>query len=146
MSKIKIALGADHGGYELKTYIEKYLATSGYDYKDFGTFDKTSVDYPVIAKEIAKSVTNGNFSRGIIICGTGLGVCITANKIPGIRAVTCHDTYSAKMSRAHNDSNILTMGGRVIGVGLALEVVEKWLKTEFEGGRHKRRVDMIEKP
>ena len=146
MPKSKIALGCDHGGYELKTYIEKYLAKNGFDYKDFGTFDRNSVDYPPIAKEVAKSVANGNYSKGILLCGTGLGMCITANKIPGIRAATCHDTYSARMSRSHNDANILTMGGRVVGIDLALDIVDTCLRTEFEGGRHKRRVDMIEKP
>jgi len=142
--KIKIAIGSDHGGFELKNIIVDYLEKNKCDFKDFGVFSKESIDYPLIAKEVAKAVASSEFDRGIIICGSGLGVAITANKVKGIRAVTCHDTYSAKMSRAHNNANILTMGGRVIGPDLALDVVEIWLKTEFEGGRHSRRVEMIE--
>lgn len=144
MSNPKIALGADHGGYELKTYIERFLSKNGYQYKDFGTFDTKSVDYPQVAKEVSTAVANGSFGKGILICGSGLGVCITANKTNGVRAVTCHDTYSARMSRAHNDANVLTLGGRVVGRDLALDIVDTWLNTNFEGGRHKRRVDMIE--
>lgn len=144
MEKLKIAIGSDHGGYELKNFIVDFLREKGYEYKDFGCFDSESIDYPVMAKEVAKAVANEDFERGIIICGSGLGVCIAANKVKGIRAVTCHETYSAKMSRLHNNANILTMGGRVIGKDLALDVVEIWLNTEFEGGRHQRRIDMIE--
>lgn len=145
MSKAKIAIGSDHGGYELKTYIERFLAKNNYEYKDFGCFDTKSVDYPLIAKEVANAVATGSFTKGIILCGSGLGVCIAANKVKGIRAVTCTDTYCAKMSRLHNDANILTMGGRVVGTDLALDIVDTWLKTNFEGGRHQRRIDMLEK-
>lgn len=138
-----IAIACDHGGFELKTVIIRHLEEKGYPYKDFGTFDTKSVDYPDIAFACAEAVARGEYSRGIIICGTGIGVCIAANKVKGIRAALCHDVFSAKMTRLHNNSNILTMGGRVIGPGLAVEIVEEWLKGEFEGGRHKVRIDKI---
>lgn len=141
---MKIAIGCDHGGLELKKVIISFLEKNNYEYKDFGTYNSDSVDYPLIAKEVANNVADGNFERGILICGSGLGVAITANKVKGIRAVTCHDTYSARMSRAHNNANILTMGARVIGPDLACDVVKIWLETNFEGGRHQKRVDMIE--
>jgi len=144
MKKLKIALGSDHGGYELKNSVGEFLKKEGYDFKDFGCFSKDSVDYPLIAKEIANAVAKGEFDRGTIICGSGLGVAITANKVKGIRAVTCQDTYCAKMSRAHNDANVLTMGGRVIDVPTAQDIVKIWLETDFEGGRHQKRIDMIE--
>lgn len=144
MLKSKIAIGSDHGGYELKEILKPYIEKLGYEYKDFGTHDGNSVDYPVIAKEVAKKVADKQFGKGIIICGSGLGVAIAANKVNGVRAVTCHDTYCAKMSRLHNDANVLTMGGRVVGVGVACEIVKIWLETEFEGGRHQKRVDMLE--
>ncbi|MEI8377840.1 MAG: ribose 5-phosphate isomerase B [bacterium] len=145
MAKQKIAIGSDHGGYELKTYIERFLAKNNYEYKDFGCFDNKPADYPIIAKEVAKAVATGSFTKGIIVCGSGLGVCIAANKVSGIRAVTCTDAYCAKLSRMHNDANILTLGGRVVGTDLALDIIDTWLKTQFEGGRHQRRIDMIEK-
>ena len=145
MAKQKIAIGSDHGGYELKTYIERFLAKNSYEYKDFGCFDTKPVDYPLIAKEVARAVATGSFTRGIIVCGSGLGVCIAANKVQGIRAVTCTDAYCAKMSRLHNDANILTLGGRIVGTDLALDIIDTWLKTSFEGGRHQRRIDMLEK-
>jgi len=144
MEKLKIALGSDHGGYELKNSVSEFLKKDGYDFKDFGCFNTDSVDYPVIAKEIANAVAKGEFDRGIIICGSGLGVAITANKVKGIRAVTCQDTYCAKMSRAHNNANVLTMGGRVIDVPTAQNIVKIWLETNFEGGRHQSRINMIE--
>lgn len=140
---MKVAIASDHGGYELKKEIIGFLEQKNVDYKDFGTFSPDSVDYPDVAIPCAEAVARGEFDRGIIICGTGIGVCIAANKVKGIRAALCHDTFSARMSRMHNDANILTMGGRVIGPGLATCIVEEWLKTEFEGGRHKRRVDKI---
>jgi len=144
MQKTKIAIGSDHGGYELKEILKTYIEELGYEYKDFGTHDGNSIDYPVIAKEVAKNVAAKQFDRGIIICGSGLGVAIAANKVNKIRAVTCHDTYCAKMSRLHNDANVLTMGGRVVGPGVACEIVKIWLETEFEGGRHQKRIDMLE--
>ncbi|MFA6989176.1 MAG: ribose 5-phosphate isomerase B [Candidatus Gastranaerophilaceae bacterium] len=144
MSGLKIAIGADHGGFELKNELVQFISSNGYEFKDFGIYEKISVDYPIISKTIAKAVANGEYDRGIIICGSGLGVAIAANKIRGIRAVTCHDTYSARMSRAHNNANVLTMGERVIGKGLAVDVLNVWLKSEFEKGRHEKRVSMIE--
>lgn len=141
----KIALGADHGGYQLKEEIKKWLLErkEQYEIKDFGTFSTDSCDYPDIAKPVAESVAAGECALGILVCGTGIGVSIVANKIPGIRAALCGDTFSAKASREHNDANILTLGERVIGRGLALEIVEAWLMTPFAGGRHQRRVDKI---
>lgn len=144
MEKPKIAIGSDHGGYELKEIIKLYLEKHGYEYKDFGTHDGNSIDYPIIAKEVAKKVACKEFDKGILVCGSGLGVAIAANKVKGVRAVTCHDTYCAKMSRLHNNANVLTMGGRVIGADVACEIVKIWIETEFEGGRHQRRVDMLE--
>lgn len=141
---MKIAIGSDHGGFELKKAIISFLEKNNYDFKDFGTYNGEPIDYPVIAKEVANNVVSGDFERGILICGSGLGVAIAANKVKGIRAVTCHDTYCAKMSRAHNNANILTMGGRVIGYDIAYDIVRIWLESEFEGGRHQRRIDMIE--
>ena len=144
MGKVKIAIGPDHGGYELKETVKNYIEKLGYEYQDFGTHNGDAIDYPIIAKEVAKSVADKDFNRGILVCGSGLGVAIAANKVNGVRAVTCHDTYCAKMSRLHNDANVLTMGGRVIGTDVACEIVKIWLETEFEGGRHQRRIDMLE--
>ncbi|MGB9840814.1 ribose 5-phosphate isomerase B [Thermovenabulum sp.] len=142
---MKIAVASDHGGYELKEKVVEFLKEKGYDFQDFGTFSKESVDYPDMALIVAEKVAKGEFERGILICGTGIGISIAANKVKGIRAALCNDVYSARMSRLHNDANILAMGGRVIGPGLALLIVEEWLKTPFEGGRHKVRVDKITK-
>ena len=144
MQKLKIAIGSDHGGYDLKEIIKSYLYKIGAVYQDFGAFDKNSVDYPLIAREVAGKTASGEFERGILICGSGLGVAIAANKIKGIRAVTCNDIYSAKMSRLHNNANVLTMGGRIIGCDVACEIVKVWLETDFEGGRHQKRIDMLE--
>ena len=138
-----IAITSDHGGYELKKEIVKYLDKNNIRYKDLGVFSAESVDYPDIAIPCAESVARGEFKKGIIICGTGIGVCIAANKVKGIRAALCHDTFSARMSRQHNNANILTMGGRVIGPSLATEIVDVWLNSEFEGDGHQRRVDKI---
>lgn len=139
-----IAIGSDHGGYDLKTEIIKHLSSQGLEYKDFGSCDgKTSVDYPDFGKTVAEGVSSGEFEKGIIICGTGIGISITANKVPGIRAALCTDCYMARMSIEHNDANILALGARVIGPGLALEIVDTWLKASFAGGRHKTRVDKI---
>lgn len=144
MEKLKIAIGSDHGGFELKAKIAEYLESKGIEIKDFGTFTNESCDYPVFAKEVAIEVANGSFDRGILICGTGIGVSIVANKVKGIRAALCFDTFCAKMSREHNNANILCLGQRVLSQDLALEIVDIWLKTDFEGGRHQRRVDLIE--
>lgn len=140
---MKVAIGCDHGGLHLKEHIIGYLKEQGMDYQDFGTHTADSVDYPDIAEPVAKAVAAGEVDKGILICGTGIGIGIAANKVPGIRAALCHDTFSAHASREHNDANILTMGERVIGPGLALDIVHIWLHTEFEGGRHERRIAKI---
>lgn len=140
---MKIALGCDHGGLELKKEIVKYLEAAGHTYQDFGTNTTDSCDYPVYGQIVAENVASGAFDKGIIICGTGQGIALAANKVKGIRAVVCSDTFSAEMTRAHNDANILSLGERVVGKGLALKIVETWLNTEFEGGRHETRVNLI---
>lgn len=140
---MKIAIASDHGGFELKQTVVAYLADKGYDYTDYGTHNEESVDYPSYGRKVGEEVTSGRYDRGIVICGTGIGIGIAANKVPGIRCALCHDIFSARATRNHNDSNMLSMGGRVIGPGLALEIVETWLGAEFEGGRHQRRVDAI---
>lgn len=139
-----IAVGSDHAGYNLKTGIIKYLKENGYEVKDLGTCDSNcSVDYPDFGLAVAEAVKSGECERGIIICGTGLGISMAANKVPGIRAALCTDSYMARMSREHNDANVLALGDRVIGLGLAFDIVDAWLKSEFLGGRHKTRVDKI---
>ncbi|MCX7709418.1 MAG: ribose 5-phosphate isomerase B [Clostridia bacterium] len=138
-----IGIGSDHGGYALKNEIIKYLQEKNYEFEDFGTHDCCSVDYPDYGLTVAEAIKNGECDKGIIVCGTGLGISMAANKVPGIRAAVCTDTYMARMSREHNDANILSLGERVVGVGLALEIVQVWLDTEFIGGRHKTRVDKI---
>ena len=138
-----IALGCDHAGFALKEKMKKVIEDLGLEYKDFGCYNENSVDYPVIAKDVCKSVTSGESEKGILICGTGVGMSIAANKVKGIRASLCGDTFSAKFTRLHNDSNVLCMGARVIGEGIAAEIVTTYLTTEFEGGRHERRVDLI---
>jgi ribose 5-phosphate isomerase B len=141
---MKIAIGADHAGFEIKQRLLPLLRDAGYDVTDFGTDSTASVDYPDYATRVAQHVAAGEFERGILICGTGLGMCITANKVVGVRAVTVHDAFSAVETRRHNDSNILTLGGRVVGIGLAWEVVRLWLATPFAGGeRHERRLEKI---
>ncbi|MCC5891142.1 MULTISPECIES: ribose 5-phosphate isomerase B [Exiguobacterium] len=137
---MKIAIGADHGGFNLKKDIIGLLEELGHEYKDFGTHSAESIDYPDVAIPVAEAVAAGEFDRGILICGTGIGIGIAANKVKGIRAALVHDSFSAKATRQHNDSNIMTMGERVIGPGLALDLVETWLDTDFEGGRHSNRV------
>ena len=135
-----IAIGCDHGGFRLKEEIIRYLEENGYKYNDFGTYDENSVDYPDIAAKVCGAVTEGNCDKGILICGTGLGMNMCANKYKGIRAAQCHDTFSAKMTRRHNNANVLTMGGRVVGPELAKEIVREFLTNEFEGGRHEKRI------
>lgn len=141
--KMKLALASDHGGFELKEYLKGVIEEAGWQYQDFGPQSAQSVDYPDYALKVAQAVAKGEYARGILVCGTGIGMAITANKIPGIRAALCHDTFSAQATRAHNDSNILALGERVIGKGLAGEIVKIWLKSEFEGGRHQKRVEKI---
>ncbi|WCK54356.1 ribose 5-phosphate isomerase B [Aneurinibacillus sp. Ricciae_BoGa-3] len=140
---MKVALGADHGGVNLKEEIKKFLEAEGIEYEDFGCTCTDSVDYPDFALPVAEKVASGDFERGILICGTGIGMTIAANKVKGIRCALVHDCFSAKATREHNDSNILAMGERVIGPGLALEIVKIWLGTEFMGGRHQRRLEKI---
>ncbi len=140
-----IAIGSDHGGFALKQALMKHLDERGLEYRDFGTYSEASCDYPVYAKAVAQAVAGGECSRGILICGTGIGVCITANKVPGIRAALCGDCFSAEATRQHNDANILCMGARVVGEGLALRIADIFLDTPFsEDERHKRRISMIE--
>lgn len=138
-----VAVGSDHGGYALKVHIIKYLEDNNISNKDYGCFDASSVDYPDYALKVAEAVAGGEAEKGILICGTGIGVSIAANKVPGIRAALCHDCFSAQATREHNDSNILTMGERVIGPGLAVKITDIWLHTEFQGGRHATRVNKI---
>lgn len=140
---MKIAIGADHGGFNLKKDIVELLEELGHEYKDFGTHSAESIDYPDVAIPVAEAVAAGEFDRGILICGTGIGIGIAANKVKGIRAALVHDSFSAKATRQHNDSNIMTMGERVVGPGLALDLLETWLDTSFEGGRHSNRVDKM---
>lgn len=142
---MKIAIGSDHAGFSLKAEIVEMLRADKYDLKDFGTFSEESVDYPGIARDVATAVANGEFERGIIVCGTGVGVCIVANKVHGIRAVLCSEEFTARASREHNNTNVLTLGGRTTGPGLAKDIVQVWLKTEFDPqSRHARRVAQIE--
>lgn len=138
-----IAIAADHGGFKLKGIIIKYLQSMNIKYKDYGSFTEDAVDYPDVALIASESIINGKCDKGILICGTGIGISIAANKVTGIRAALCGDTFSARMSRLHNDANVLTMGARVIGEGLAIDIVNIWLNTEFEGGKHARRVDKL---
>ncbi len=141
---MKVAIGADHGGFELKEKIKEFLIASGYEVTDFGTDSEESVDYPDIAYPLAKAVAKGKFERGILICGTGIGMSLVANKVKGVRAALCSDVYSAKYSVLHNNANILTFGGRVLGEELAKEIVKTWLSQTFsEGERHVRRIEKI---
>ncbi|MDD3653246.1 MAG: ribose 5-phosphate isomerase B [Desulfotomaculaceae bacterium] len=140
---MNIALASDHGGFKLKEEIAGLLGEAGIKYKDFGAFSEEAVDYPDLALIVAEGVRSGDFDRGILCCGTGIGVAIAANKVPGIRAALCHDTFSARAAREHNCANILTLGQRVIGPGLARDIVTTWLEAEFKAGRHARRVEKI---
>ncbi|MGI6575442.1 MAG: ribose 5-phosphate isomerase B [bacterium] len=140
---MKIALASDHGGYRLKEKIKDYLAELGFEHEDFGTFSDASVDYPDFGVKAAVAVAKGKFPMGILVCGTGIGMAIVANKVPGIRAALCTDTFMARCSREHNHANILVLGERVIGEGLAKDIVDIWLKTEPGGGRHQNRVAKI---
>ncbi|GAB6066214.1 ribose 5-phosphate isomerase B [Aquifex pyrophilus] len=140
---MKIAIGADHAGYPLKEKIKEFLMKEGHEVIDFGTHSTESTHYPLFAKEVAKAVQEGKADRGILICGTGIGMSITANKFPGIRAALCTNEYMARMSRLHNNANVLCLGERVLGVELALSIVKVWLETPFEGGRHEKRIKLI---
>lgn len=139
-----LAIGSDHRGYKLKEEIIKYLKEKGIEVKDFGTYSEERVDYPTVAAQVAKSVQNKECEQGILICGTGSGMCITANKFKGIRCVTCYNEYTAKHARLHNDANILSIGAEDMSVNQAVCILRIWLATEFEGGRHKQRIKLIE--
>lgn len=141
---MKVCIGADHAGWELKEVIASFLRQGGFDVIDVGTNGPESVDYPVYAYSVARAVARGDADRGILVCGSGIGMCMTANRLPGVRAVNGHEPFGAKMSRRHNDSNILCLGSRFTGRDLALDIVQEWLKEPFEGGRHQRRIDMID--
>ena len=138
-----IALGSDHGGFALKQELMKHLEARGLEYKDYGTYSDASCDYPVYGKAVAHAVASGECERGIIICGTGIGISMAANKVKGVRAALCGDCFSAEMTRKHNDANVLALGARVVGPGLALKIVDTFLENEFEGGRHARRVALL---
>lgn len=138
-----IAIGCDQAGYSLKMAVIEHLQEKGYEYKDFGSDEGERVDYPLYGEKVAREVAEGRARFGIVICGTGIGISLAANKVRGIRCALCSDTYSARMTRAHNDANMLAMGGRVIGPMLACDIVDSFLTGEFEGGRHQRRIDQI---
>ena len=139
-----IAVGSDHGGFALKEEIKKFLEKSNIQFKDYGTYDEKSCDYPVYAEKVCKAILDGECEKGLLFCGTGIGISMAANKVKGIRAAACTDYFSAKYTRLHNDANILCLGGRVIGAGLASELVNVFLNTEFEGGvNHVRRIALL---
>ncbi|MCD6155443.1 MAG: ribose 5-phosphate isomerase B [Candidatus Atribacteria bacterium] len=140
---MKILLGSDHGGYFLKEDLKDFLKELGHEVIDYGTYSADSCDYPDIAFLVATDLMAGKGDKAILVCGTGIGMCIAANKVKGVRAALCHDVFSAKASREHNNANVLTLGERVIGKGLAREIVRSWLEAEFTGGRHQRRVEKI---
>ena len=141
---MKIAVGCDHGGLEHKNAIAEHLKSEGFEVEDFGIYENKSVDYPEIALKVANSIKNGENELGILVCGTGIGMSLAANKVNGIRAAACSEHFSAKYTRLHNNSNILCLGGRVIGIGTALELCDIFVNTEFEGGRHARRVAQLD--
>lgn len=142
---MKIAIGNDHAALELKNHIVDYLVKEGHEVVNFGTDTPASTDYPIYGARVAHAVANGECERGIVICGTGIGISISANKVKGIRCALCSEPVSAKLTRQHNDANVLAMGARIIGPAMAEEIVHTFLTTEFEGGRHSRRVDLITK-
>ena len=140
-----IALGCDQAGFELMQEVKKYLTGNGYDFKDFGTYSTEACDYPVYGKLVANAIASGECDKGILVCGTGIGISIAANKVPGIRAAVCTDCFTAEATRLHNDANVLALGGRVVGKGLALKIVETFLTTPFSNAeRHIRRVNMLD--
>ncbi len=140
---MKVAIGSDHAGFEYKEMIKKYLEEKGFEVIDKGTYSNERTDYPIYAEKVAKAVANGEADRGILICGTGIGMSITANKIKGVRAALCQNDFMAKMARKHNNSNILCLGQRVVGTDHALSIVDTFFSTDFEGGRHKDRINLI---
>jgi ribose 5-phosphate isomerase B len=140
---MKISLGSDHAGFELKEDLRGYLAEQKVEGIDLGVYNEEPVDYPDIGASVAQKVSRGEVDRGILICGSGIGMSIVANRFPGVRAALCHDLYTARISREHNDANLLILGGRLIGKGLAREILKVWLETGFQGGRHQRRLEKI---
>ena len=138
-----VALGCDHAGWELKERLKAWLIQTGHQVLDFGTHSPDSVDYPDYALQVADSVANGKAERGVLVCGTGIGMAMAANKVPGVRAAFCPDPFTARLSRGHNDANVLTLGGRLTGREMAIEILGIWLATPFEGGRHSRRIAKI---
>lgn len=140
---MRIALASDHGGYQLKQAVEDWVRELGHEVQDFGVHSPESADYPDYAALVASKVASGEYDRGILVCGTGIGMSIAANKVPGVRAAVCHDVFSAQATREHNDANVLCLGERVVGPGLARAIVEAWLRADFAGGRHARRVEKI---
>lgn len=140
---MKVAIGADHGGFQMKEMLKKFVCELGHEVEDVGCFSMESVDYPGYAKSVSEKVQNGSCAAGILICGTGIGMSLVANRYPSIRAALCHDEYTARLSREHNNANILCLGARVIGNGVAEGIVKMWLETEFAGGRHQLRIDQF---
>lgn len=140
---MKIAIASDHGGFELKENIKKYLEERNIEVMDLGTYSEESVDYPVYGKACGEAVANGEADRGIVCCGTGIGISIAANKVKGVRCALCTDVTMAQLTRKHNNANVLALGGRTTGLQTALDITAAWLDTEFEGGRHQRRIDML---
>lgn len=140
---MRIVVGSDHGGFALKERVKKWLAAAGHEVTDVGTFNEESCDYTDYGQKAARAVAEGAAERAVLVCGTGIGMSITANKIKGIRAALCTDPYMARMSRAHNNANVLVLGERVVGFGLAEAIVQEWMATPFEGGRHERRIEKI---
>ena len=138
-----IALGCDHGGYELMQEVKAYLDKQGLEYQDFGCYSNEAVDYPVYARKVGHAIQNGTCDKGILICGTGIGISVAANKVPGVIAAVCSEPYSAKLTKQHNNANIIAFGARVVGVELAKMILDEFFGAEFEGGRHQARVDMI---
>jgi ribose 5-phosphate isomerase B len=143
--KPTIVIGADHAALDMKKALKKYLEDNGYKVKDAGPKTRKSVNYPDFAKKVARAVLDREFDLGILICGTGIGMSMTANRFKGIRCALVHDTYTAKMAKAHNNANVLAIGARVTGLGVAEEILDTWLQTKFEGKRHKKRIDLIDK-
>ena len=140
---MKIAIGADHGGFQMKEMLKEFVCSLGHEVDDAGCFSMDSVDYPGYAKTVSEKVQNGSCAAGILICGTGIGMSLVANRFSAVRAALCHDEYTARLSREHNDANILCLGARVVGDGVAQGIVKTWLETDFAGGRHQKRIDQF---
>lgn len=140
---MKLIIGSDHAGFELKEFLKAFLRARNIEVVDWGVAEETAADYPDIGQAVAEKISRQEFARGILICGTGIGMSIVANRFPGVRAALCHDLYTARLSREHNDANLLVLGGRLLGKGLAQEILRVWLESEFQGGHHQRRIAKI---